>query len=98
MSPENPVYGFMHIVLCLRICLACVLPCVSFTCYLLLGGIHIKKVPSALMCNVLESVNRNLFSCMHLCLQRDGCPKIVNLGSAKSDLFYARKQFGAKRN
>lgn len=37
---------------------------------------------------------------MRVCveLQRDGCPKIVNLGSAKTDLFYARKQFGAKRN
>ena len=25
-------------------------------------------------------------------LQRDGCPKIVNLGSAKTDLFYERKK------
>jgi hypothetical protein len=25
-----------------------------------------------------------------LCAQRDGCPKIVNLGSAKTDLFYER--------
>lgn len=25
---------------------------------------------------------------------RDGCPKIVNLGSAKTDLFYERKKFG----
>lgn len=24
---------------------------------------------------------------------RDGCPKIVNLGSAKTDLFYERKKF-----
>lgn len=23
--------------------------------------------------------------------QRDGCPKIINLGSAKTDLFYERK-------
>ena len=30
-------------------------------------------------------------------LQRDGCPKIVNLGSAKTDLFYERKKFGFKQ-
>ena len=30
---------------------------------------------------------------------RDGCPKIINLGSAKTDLFYERKKYGgfAKR-
>ncbi|UJR13398.1 hypothetical protein I4U23_000413 [Adineta vaga] len=28
---------------------------------------------------------------------RDGCPKIVNLGSAKTDLFYERKKFGFKK-
>lgn len=26
---------------------------------------------------------------------RDGCPKIINLGSARTDLFYERKKFGA---
>ena len=26
-------------------------------------------------------------------LQRDGCPKIINLGSAKTDLFYERKKY-----
>ena len=25
---------------------------------------------------------------------RDGCPKIINLGSAKTDLFYERKKHG----
>lgn len=29
--------------------------------------------------------------------QRDGCPKIVNLGSSKTDLFYERKKYGFKR-
>ncbi|KAF8936914.1 PHD finger-like domain-containing protein 5A [Lobosporangium transversale] len=28
---------------------------------------------------------------------RDGCPKIVNLGSSKTDLFYERKKFGFKK-
>lgn len=32
-----------------------------------------------------------------LFLQRDGCPKIVNLGSAKTDLFYERKKYGFKK-
>ena len=30
-------------------------------------------------------------------LQRDGCPKIINLGSAKTDLFYERKKYGFKK-
>lgn len=30
-------------------------------------------------------------------LQRDGCPKIVNLGSSKTDLFYERKKYGFKQ-
>ncbi|KAF8819893.1 putative translation initiation factor IF-2 [Cardiosporidium cionae] len=29
---------------------------------------------------------------------RDGCPKIVNLGSAKTDLFYERKKYGFKKS
>jgi len=32
-----------------------------------------------------------------LVAQRDGCPKIVNLGSAKTDLFYERKKYGFKK-
>jgi len=27
---------------------------------------------------------------------RDGCPKIINLGGAKTDLFYERKKYGKK--
>lgn len=30
-------------------------------------------------------------------LQRDGCPKIINLGSAKTDLFYERKKYGFRK-
>ncbi|GBP87931.1 PHD finger-like domain-containing protein 5A [Eumeta japonica] len=29
---------------------------------------------------------------------RDGCPKIVNLGSSKTDLFYERKKYGFRRH
>lgn len=32
-----------------------------------------------------------------LSFQRDGCPKIVNLGSSKTDLFYERKKYGFKQ-
>merc|ERR1711953_524805 len=35
--------------------------------------------------------------CCQLEKDRDGCPKIVNLGSAKTDLFYERKKYGFKR-
>jgi hypothetical protein len=27
-------------------------------------------------------------------VQRDGCPKIVNIGSARTDMFYERKKYG----
>jgi PHD finger-like domain-containing protein 5A len=30
-------------------------------------------------------------------VQREGCPKIVNLGSSKTDLFYERKKYGFKK-
>ncbi|KAF9572700.1 PHD finger-like domain-containing protein 5A [Mortierella alpina] len=36
-------------------------------------------------------------SCTRAEKDRDGCPKIVNLGSSKTDLFYERKKFGFKK-
>jgi PHD finger-like domain-containing protein 5A len=35
--------------------------------------------------------------CVSLEKDRDGCPKIVNLGSAKTDLWYERKKYGFKK-
>jgi len=35
--------------------------------------------------------------CVQCEKDRDGCPKIVNLGQAKTDLFYERKKYGFKR-
>jgi len=35
--------------------------------------------------------------CTQLEKDRDGCPKIINLGSAKTDLFYERKSMGSNR-
>jgi len=40
------------------------------------------------------------YYCRECCQQekdRDGCPKIVNLGSSKTDLFYERKKYGFKK-
>ncbi|CEG64126.1 hypothetical protein G6F70_008239 [Rhizopus microsporus] len=36
-------------------------------------------------------------NCTRLEKDRDGCPKIINLGSSKTDLFYERKKFGFKK-
>lgn len=43
-------------------------------------------------------VNEGISDC-YICFpkQRDGCPKIVNLGSSKTDLFYERKKYGFKK-
>lgn len=41
--------------------------------------------------------NEYLICILSFQLQRDGCPKIVNLGSSKTDLFYERKKFGFKQ-
>mmetsp|Transcript_9350 Transcript_9350/g.19133 ORF Transcript_9350/g.19133 Transcript_9350/m.19133 type:complete len:112 (-) Transcript_9350:230-565(-) len=35
--------------------------------------------------------------CTILEKDREGCPKIINLGSAKTDLFYERKKYGLKK-
>ncbi|SBT85674.1 PHF5-like protein, putative, partial [Plasmodium malariae] len=40
------------------------------------------------------------YYCKECCLcekDRDGCPKIVNLGSAKTDLFYENKKYEFKK-
>lgn len=37
------------------------------------------------------------YYCKECCLQerdRDGCPKIVNLGSARTDMYFERKRYG----
>ena len=37
------------------------------------------------------------FSCpKHPAAQRDGCPKVINLGTAKADQHFTTKKFGAK--
>ena len=48
------------------------------------GGVGISDAYYCKECTVMEK-------------DRDGCPKIVNLGSAKTDLFYERKKFGKNK-
>ncbi|KAJ2221498.1 PHD finger-like domain-containing protein 5A [Coemansia sp. RSA 1722] len=36
--------------------------------------------------------------CVGLEKDRDGCPKIVNVGTARADLFYEKKKYGLVRN
>ena len=41
------------------------------------------------------------YYCRECCIQekdRDGCPKIVNIGSARLDMFYERKKYDTKRS
>lgn len=35
--------------------------------------------------------------CVLLERDRDGCPKIINLGESRTDLFYAKKKYGFKK-
>mmetsp|Transcript_26830 Transcript_26830/g.29915 ORF Transcript_26830/g.29915 Transcript_26830/m.29915 type:complete len:114 (-) Transcript_26830:73-414(-) len=35
--------------------------------------------------------------CVKLEKDRDGCPKIINIGSSKKDMFYERKKYGFQR-
>ncbi len=35
--------------------------------------------------------------CVQQGKDREGCPKIVNLGATKTDLFYERKKYGFKK-
>lgn len=45
----------------------------------------------------LHNVQLELIAILDPPFQRDGCPKIVNLGSSKTDLFYERKKYGFKQ-
>ena len=50
--------------------------------------------------NILTLLRRRLTFKSRCTVQekdRDGCPKIINLGSAKTDLFYERKKYGFKK-
>ena len=62
--------------------------------------LHLNPLPSLSLSLSLSSLSLSLRTRTHAhwhYVQRDGCPKIVNLGSAKTDLFYERKKFGFKQ-
>ncbi|XP_070646589.1 PHD finger-like domain-containing protein 5A isoform X2 [Bos indicus] len=46
--------------------------------------------------DITRKIATSIFGALAAC-QRDGCPKIVNLGSSKTDLFYERKKYGFKK-
>ena len=50
------------------------------------------------MCVCVCVIGHDLLPNHHMVctMQRDGCPKIVNLGSAKTDLFYEKKKYNLR--
>ena len=74
-------------------------------------GLMVADVSSAVLqvsfiCCILNTVPNNLFypgisdayycaECTRLEKDRDGCPKIVNLGASRTDLFYERRRLGS---
>jgi hypothetical protein len=66
------------------------------------GGMGVSDAYYCKECTILEKdVRSSAYAGLARALmsakcpsQRDGCPKIVNIGSAKTDLFYERKKYG----
>ncbi|ELK07976.1 PHD finger-like domain-containing protein 5A [Pteropus alecto] len=71
---------------------------------------HTQQKPSRSSAHILTSHFGNNHETRGRCIEsekredgqenrkpRDGCPKIVNLGSSKTDLFYERKKYGFKK-
>lgn len=61
------------------------LPCLCHPC----GDVHDDDVPTGI------SDAYYCAECTRLEKDRDGCPKIVNLGASRTDLFYERRRLGA---
>ena len=72
-------------------CVICGGPGISDAYYCKECTIEEKDVCGHVMCIGINSAQP-------LPLQRDGCPKIVNLGSSRTDMFYERKKYGFKSN
>lgn len=67
------------------------------------GGVGISDAYYCKECTILEKDRGNFFFCFVLNISVsnvliDGCPKIVNLGTARTDLFYERKKYGFKKH
>lgn len=70
---------------------------ILFLLYPLLSVHHVHVAKS--YTNHPSKINTqcNTGECVQMGKDRDGCPKIVNLGSTKTDLFYERKKYGFKK-
>jgi hypothetical protein len=44
--------------------------------------------------NFIKLITVTRFCLLSLVLQRDGCPKIINLGSRRMDLHFDKKRYG----
>ncbi|OMP07395.1 PHF5-like protein [Corchorus olitorius] len=66
-----------------RICEQCDYGSLQGRC-VVCGGVGISEAYYCKECTQLEK-------------DRDGCPKIINLGSARKDLYYERKKYGFKK-
>ncbi|KAI8437133.1 hypothetical protein MSG28_010483 [Choristoneura fumiferana] len=63
--------------------------------------IFCRKQPGVAIGRLCEKCDGKCVICdsyVRPCTLRDGCPKIVNLGSSKTDLFYERKKYGFRRH
>ena len=47
------------------------------------------------VCNVSQGLTYMIYV-YNTCMQRDGCPKIINLGSARVDMHYDKKKYSYK--
>lgn len=56
-----------------------------------------KRCKYIFLVQLYKFMSNDIFYNLFYNFQRDGCPKIVNLGSSKTDLFYERKKYGFKR-
>ena len=64
-------------------------------CFILCTHFFIKYIPKSIQ-NYTTTINI-IGECVQTGKDRDGCPKVVNLGSTKTDLFYERKKYGFKK-
>ena len=60
------------------------------------GALYVED-PEFLMLIIVRNVLSKKKMYNILKFQRDGCPKIINLGCARTDLFYERKKYGFKQ-
>jgi len=71
---------------------------IIYDCFLCRVGMLFYYFPSYIQTNQNKyTPPYNTGECVQTGKDRDGCPKVVNLGSTKTDLFYERKKYGFKK-